>query len=75
MAHRQLAEHGTHHAVEVAASRQVRKEGLIFRAYGIPVGPVHVRGIEIVAIDSPRLAEHLLPLFFRIDSNFDGPSF
>ena len=61
MAHGQLAEHAADHAVQVAAAGQVGQQGLVLRPHRVPVGPVHVRGIEVVAIDPPGLAEDLRP--------------
>ena len=71
VAHGQLAEHGADHAVQVAAGGQVRQQGLIFSPHGLPVGAVHVRGIEFVPIDPPGFAEHLGPLGPGLDPDRD----
>ena len=49
----------------------VRQEGLVLLLHGRPVGAVHVRVVEEVAVDPPGLVEDLLPLGPRIDAHFD----
>ena len=71
MTHGQLAEHGADHAVEVAAAGEVGQERLIFSPHGVPVRPVHVRGIEKVSVDPPCLVEHLGPLGPGLDPDRD----
>src|SRR5207302_941849 len=71
VADRQLAEHPTQNAIEVAARRQVRQEGLVLPLDRLPVGPVHVRIVEVVAIDAPGLVKDLPPLGPRLDADFD----
>ena len=67
MADRELARHPLQHAVEVGARRDVRQERRVLLALLRPVHAVHVRRVEVVAVDPPRLVEDLLPLGARID--------
>ena len=69
---RQLARHPLQHAVQIGARRGVRQEGGVLFPLLRPVHAVHVRRVEVVAVDPPRLVEDLLPLGARIDTYLDG---
>ena len=71
MAHGQLAEHHPDHPVQVAAGGEVGQERLVFLPHGIPVGAVHVGGVEVVAVDPPGFAEDLRPFGPRLDPHRD----
>ena len=71
VSHRQLARHPLRHAIEVGSRRHVRQERRVLLVLLLPVDAVHVRGVEVVAIDPPRLVEDLLPFGARIDAHFD----
>src|SRR5262245_36557045 len=72
MADGQLGEHPADHLVQVAAGGQVREELLVLAPDGRPVGPVHVRVVEEVAVDPPGLVQDLLPLLPGLDADLDG---
>src|SRR6185437_3327238 len=44
----------------------------VFLFDGGPVGAVHVRVVEEVAVDAPGLVEDLLPFGAGFDADFDG---
>ena len=67
----QFAAHPLNHAIQIAASRNVRQERRILLLHRIPIGAVHVRRVEVVAIDPPGLIEYLGPLDPRVDADFD----
>src|SRR5581483_7125109 len=68
----QLAEHPGDDAVHVGAAGGVLQERLVLGLDGLPVGPVHVRVVEEVAVDPPGLVVDLLPLGPRLDPHLDG---
>ena len=55
------------HAVQVGARREVRQERRVLLPHRRPVGAVHVRVVEVVAVDPPGLVEDLRPLGARVD--------
>ena len=67
----ELAEHHPDHAVQVVPRGQVRKELFILVPDGIPVGTVHVRRVEVVAVDPPGFAEDLGPFGAGLDPHRD----
>ena len=71
MAHCQFAEHPLHHAREVLPHADIRQKDFVFGLHRSPVVAVHVRVVEIIAVDAPRLVEHLPPLGHRIDLHRD----
>ena len=67
MTDRKLAEHPLHHSRQVLAHGDIRQKHFILRFHCFPVIAVHVRVVEVVAIDSPCLIENLPPLGHWID--------
>src|SRR5262249_49704378 len=68
----QFAEHPADDAVEIAAGAQVRQKRSVLLADGGPVGAVHGRIVEVIAVDAPGFVENLRPFGARLDTNFDG---
>ena len=68
---RQLAEHHADHAVQIAAGREVGEELFVLGSNGVPVGPVHVGRVEVVAVDPPGLVEDLRPFRPGLDRHRD----
>jgi hypothetical protein len=48
-----------------------RKQRLIFRENGFPIGAVKLRIVKILALHTPRLAKDLFPLGAWIDTRFE----
>ena len=71
MSDRELAEHPLHHARQILPRGDVGEERLVLRLHGIPVVAVHVRVIEVIAVDPPAFVEDLTPLGGRVDLHFD----
>ncbi len=67
VADRKLGGHPHHYAIEIAAHGQFREEHGVLGAHGVPVGAVHVRVVEVIAVDAPGFVENLPPLGARID--------
>ena len=72
VAHREFAAHPLNDPVQIAASRDMGQEAFVFPAHRVPVGTVHVRSVEVVAVDAPGLMEYLVPLCAGIDANLDA---
>src|SRR6185295_17286369 len=57
-----LAAHPLNHSIQVVAGCNVWKKAGVLLLHRVPIGAVHIRRIEIVAIDAPGLIEDLGPL-------------
>ena len=57
---------------EVGAMRHERHQRAVLVVDRLPVGAVHRRVVEILALDPPRLAEDLRPLGTRIDQRIEA---
>src|SRR6185295_16758719 len=71
MTDRQLAAHPLDDSIEIAACGQMRQESSVLLPHCVPIGAVHVGRVKVIAIDAPRLVEHLGPLDARVYANFD----
>src|SRR6185369_1271636 len=56
---------------EVGAMLNIRQKRFVLFIDRLPIISVHLRVVEIVALDAPRLAEDLRPLGSRIDQRFE----
>src|SRR5687768_3891141 len=63
----ELAGHFANHIVQIITVPYARQQWLVLFAYARPVDTTHVFVIKEVAVDAPRVAEHLLPLAPRVD--------
>ena len=68
----QLAEQPLEQPVEVRASGQVREEGGVLHAHGVPVQAVHAGIVEVVAVDAPGVLVHLRPLGPWVHEDLDA---
>ncbi len=67
----QLAVHPGKHASQILPRGEIGKEHRVLRLHRVPVRAMHVRVVEIIAIDAPCFVENLAPLGSRIDLHFD----
>ena len=65
MQRRQLAHHLPQQVVELGPAGHPQAQGAVLLEHRRPVDAVHLRVVKIVALQAPRLAEHLLPLLPR----------
>jgi len=71
MTHSQLTAHPLYQAVEIAAACQVGQEYGIPGFQGIPVGSVHTRVVEIVAVYAPGFVKDLSPFCCGVNLHLD----
>ena len=57
----ELRNHLADYVVQVRAAGHVLQPGLVLLAQRLPIVPVHIRGVEKVAIPPPDLVENLRP--------------
>ena len=67
VADRDLRAHVVEQVVEVGAMRDVRQHGAVHLLHARPVRAVHVRHIQVVALQAPALVEDLRELRLRIE--------
>ena len=74
MPHCQFTAHPLNNRVEITAAGEVRNEFSIFLFHCRPVGTVHTRIVEVIAVDLPCFVKNIGPFGDRINFHLDVSS-